>query len=910
MRRRRLIAATTAALAMLAAGVVALVVTGPAASAAAADPYAWKNVQIGGGGFVPSVIFNQTEKNLVYARTDIGGAYRFDTTTNRWVPLLDWVGSNNWGYNGVVSLATDPVQTSKVYIAAGMYTNSWDPNNGAILRSGDKGATWAVSPLPFKLGGNMPGRGMGERLAIDPNKDSTLYLGAPSGKGLWRSTDSGVTWSQVTNFPNVGNYVQDPSNEYTADNQGIVWVTFDKRSGTSGNTTQTIYVGVADKANTVYRTTNGGTSWERIAGQPTGYIAHKGVLDTTGGFLYITTSDTGGPYDGAKGDVWKYNTATGAWTQISPILSSDSNDYFGYSGLTIDRLHPNTIMVSTQISWWPDDIFFRSTDGGATWTRVWDFTSYPNRSFRYVQDVTASPWLTFGANPTPPEVTPKLGWMTEGMEIDPFNSDRMMYGTGATLYGTSDLTKWDAGGQFTIKPIAQGLEETAALDLISPPSGAPLLSGLGDIGGFRHNNLDVVPSMMYTAPGFTSTTSLDFAELNPSVIVRAGNFTDSDRPNDSHAAFSTDGGSNWFQGTEPGGINNGGTIAAAADGSRFMWAPQDSTPVYSVGFGNTWTQSTGLPTNAVVESDRVNSQKFYGLSNGTFYVSTNGGTSFAATAATGLPTTGHFKAVAGHEGDIWLAGGSGVWHSTNSGASFTQLSNVTQADNIGLGKGAPNQNYNALFLIGTVDGVHGVYRSDNTGATWVRVNDDQHQWGNIGQAITGDPRIYGRVYVGTNGRGVLYGDRTGAPPTGSPSPTRSATASPTPSASPTPTRTSTPTPTPTTTGGTTGACAVTYTISGSWTGGFQGAVHIVNNSSAAVNGWSLKWTFANGQVISQLWSGAFTQTGGAVTVTNVDYNKVLAANGGSTDFGFLASWNGTNAKPTSFTLNGTACTAT
>ena len=65
--------------------------------------------------------------------------------------------------------------------------------------------------------------------------------------------------------------------------------------------------------------------------------------------------------------------------------------------------------------------------------------------------------------------------------------------------------------------------------------------------------------------------------------------------------------------------------------------------------------------NAIVESDRVNPKKFYGFSAGTFYVSTNGGASFTATAATGLPTTGTvtFKAVPGHEGDIWLAGGSG-----------------------------------------------------------------------------------------------------------------------------------------------------------------------------------------------------------------------------------------------------------
>ncbi|HEY9525157.1 MAG TPA: xyloglucanase, partial [Thermopolyspora sp.] len=557
--RKKLVSALALA---LIASVLALVRMSPVA-AVSSDPYNFKNVQIHGGGFVPGIIFNQSEQNLIYARTDIGGAYRWEQSSQSWKPLLDWVDQNNWGYNGVVSIATDSVNPDRVYAAVGMYTNEWDPNNGAILRSSNRGDTWQATALPFKLGGNMPGRGMGERLAIDPNKNSVLYFAAPSGNGLWRSTDSGVTWAKVTNFPNVGNYVASPGDIYNGDNQGVIWVTFDKRTGTSGNATQTIYVGVADKENSVYRTTNGGSNWERVAGQPTGYIPHKGVLDTTNGYLYIATSDTGGPYDGAKGEVWRYATATGTWTDISPIASSSADDYFGYSGLTVDRRHPGTIMVATQISWWPDVIFFRSTDSGATWTRVWDWGSYPNRTFRYKMDISDAPWLTFGGNPTPPEVTPKLGWMTESLEIDPFNSNRMMYGTGATIYGTTDLTQWDSGGQFTIKPMVKGLEETAVLDLISPPSGAPLISGLGDIAGFRHTDLDAVPSMMFTAPIFTSTTSLDYAETNPSVMVRAGNFTDSDRPNDSHVAFSTDGGANWFQGTEPGGINEGGTVAAA-----------------------------------------------------------------------------------------------------------------------------------------------------------------------------------------------------------------------------------------------------------------------------------------------------------------------------------------------------------
>ena len=67
------------------------------------------------------------------------------------------------------ALATDPVQPENLYITVGLYTNSWDSNNGTILKSRDRGESFRSVPLPFKVGGNMPGRGLGERLAIDPN---------------------------------------------------------------------------------------------------------------------------------------------------------------------------------------------------------------------------------------------------------------------------------------------------------------------------------------------------------------------------------------------------------------------------------------------------------------------------------------------------------------------------------------------------------------------------------------------------------------------------------------------------------------------------------------------------------------------------------------------------------------------
>src|SRR5262245_29338004 len=539
------------------------------AQAQSSQTYQWSNVRINGGGFVPGIIFNPTEQNLIYARTDIGGAYRWDQASQSWIPLMDFLAPSDWNLTGVDSLATDPIDPNRLYILAGTYTNEWTSQNGAIFRSTDRGNTFQRTMLPFKSGGNMPGRSMGERLAIDPNRNSILYLGARSGNGLWRSTDSGVTWNRVTSFTVVGTYVQDPSNSYTGGIVGVVWVTFDKRSSALGNTTQTIYVGVADKGNSIYRSTDGGATWATVPGQPTGYLPHHGVLSPNG-MLYISYSDGAGPYDGGKGDVWKFNTATGAWTLISPVPSSSADDYFGYGGIAVDAQNPNTVMVAALNSWWPDTIFFRSTDGGATWTRIWDWAGYPNRTLRYTQNISASPWLTFGdLNPVPPVPSPKLGWMVGDLEIDPFNSNRMMYGTGATIYGSDNLTAWDAGGTITIAVKAQGLEETAVLDLISPPSGAPLISGLGDICGFRHNSLTTVPAQMMTSPTFTTTTSLDYAELSPNFIVRVGN---GDTANGlRRAGFTFDGGTSWFQAsTEPGGVTGGGTVAAAANASRVV----------------------------------------------------------------------------------------------------------------------------------------------------------------------------------------------------------------------------------------------------------------------------------------------------------------------------------------------------
>ena len=75
----------------------------------------------------------------------------------------------------------------------------------------------------------------------------------------------------------------------------------------------------------------------------------------------------------------------------------------------------------------------------------------------------------------------------------------------------------------------------------------------------------------------------------------------------------------------------------------------------------------------------------------------------------------------------------------------------------------------------------------------------------------------------------------------------------------------------------------------------------VTAGATAISGWRVSWTFANGQTISQLWNGSYTQSGSGVTVSNVSYNGALAA-GASTMFGFTGTYNGANDAPVNLTV--------
>ncbi|MFE9441440.1 WD40/YVTN/BNR-like repeat-containing protein [Streptomyces sp. NPDC006602] len=703
---------------------------GRAEAAVSATPaYRWRTAVIGGTGFVTGVLFHPSVRGLAYARTDIGGAYRWDDRTARWTPLTDHLGWDDWNLLGVEAMAVDPAHPDRVYLALGTYAQSW-AGNGAVLRSEDRGATWSRTDLTVKLGANEDGRGTGERLLVDPRDSDTLWLGTRH-DGLLKSTDRGATW-KAAGFP------------ATATGQGVTLLVAAGR---------TLYAGWGDSDGTaanLYRTADG-TTWKAVPGQPSGTSAKvpiRAAYDKTTRELYLTYANAPGPNGQSDGSVHKLRTTDGKWTEVTPVkpggtTSDGSADTFGYGGVAVDACRPGTAVVSTNNRWAAIDTLYRTTDGGRTWTSLKDAAVF---------DVSETPFLKWGAD------QPKFGWWIQAVGIDPYDSKHIVYGTGATLYGTRDLKNW--------APQIRGLEETAVRQLTSPPVGeAHLISGLGDIGVMYHERLTASPSRgMASNPVFGSATGLAQAAARPAYVVRAG------WGDNGNGAHSNDGGQTWapFKAQPAIAKDAPGPIATNADGSVVLWSfvHWDGTkyPAHrSADNGATWTEIPSFPKGATPVADPADPTRFYAYDTdtGTLLASTDSGLSFTA-RATGLPSgDSQFELVAapGRSGDLWLSTKTnGLYRSTDGGVTFAKADSCRASHTLGFGKAADGADYPAIYLVGATEAITAVYRSDDEAKTWVRINDDQHQWGWIGEVITGDPRVYGRVYLATNGRGIQYGE--------------------------------------------------------------------------------------------------------------------------------------------------------
>jgi photosystem II stability/assembly factor-like uncharacterized protein len=729
---RRSVLAAGASLATLAGQAI----TGQAcAQVAKSVAYNWQTIPYGGGGFVPGFVFHPKEKDLLYARTDVGGAYRFDAAAGRWLPLLDFLGHDDAELMGVLSVALDPNDANKVYLACGLRLDSY-ARDGAVLCSSDRGATWSMTALGggVKLGGNAAGRGTGERLQVDPNKGDILVLGTNQ-NGLMKSSNGGQSFSGM-GFPS----------------KNVTLVLFDPKSGKPGAATPVLYVGAGDGKGGLYKSSDGGGSFARVPGLPDQF-PQRAAIDGDGN-VYVALSNGLAPWGGDNGSVWCIDGKTGQARDVTPMKPGGGNPNFAYGGLDVDRNRPGTVVVATMNRWATHDDIYISRDGGAHWKAIGPQARHDTGDYHWLADYTKGEDL--------------MGhWMAD-VKFDPFGSDRLIYGTGYGLWQTRNLGQIDGSGQVTFTFDDANFEETVTLGLLSPSGGAILLAAMGDVSGAAYDDLSKGPQNGLFSPCSETTRSVAFAELAPQYIART---TDQAKTS---GYWSEDGGASWtpfassprVEKDAKGASHGSGTIAVSAKGKSLVWVPEKEAAFFSLDRGKTWKESTGWPAGRDVALEAVADR----AADGVFYahdrvgqsilISIDAGASFQANIK-GLPKIESYQharlfAVPGRLRDLWLAAPDGLYHTPDANTRMAPVPGVDEAWRVAFGKAAAGQTYPAVYLYGSVRRKQGLWRSDDMGLTWVRIDDDKHRFGSI-DALAADPLEYGTVYIGPGGRGLMVG---------------------------------------------------------------------------------------------------------------------------------------------------------
>lgn len=700
----------------------------------ASEAYTWGNVKIGGGGFVTGIVASETEPNLIYARTDVGGAYRWNESEQSWIPLLDWTSRSQTSFQGVESIALDPTSPNKVYMTVG--TDYWNGGISAVLRSNDYGETFSITTVTsqFRVHGNGMGRQTGEKLAVDPNQGDILYCGTRN-HGLFKSINAGVTWTKVNAFPSL------PTGSMT-NNNGISAVVFDPASGADGEPTQRIFVAASvSGADNLFVSEDGGASWNALDGAINELMPHR--VKYVNGNLYITYTSHSGPWDidQNKGALYKYDIAAKQWHNISPVAN------LPYGGIGVSATDPNILVVSTINRWhaqnwvsgqtaWGDRVY-RSTNGGTSWTELF-------AANRMTLD-TKNIW----------DATMALHW-TGCVEIDPFNPERVFAISGNGIFMTNNLSAASTG-RATWYLQCDGLEETVPLGMVSIPGG-PLVSVIGDYDGFVHHD----PNLVYHRhrPSVGSSSGVDFAQNNPGFVVRSGG---NDQTN--LIFYSENKGSTWTAFTsKPASGARSGQVAVSADGNRVIWKPDGVNNTYfTTNKGATWQEVTSSAQTGRPASDRVNDNVFYSLTSSSLNIFTyNSDAGRYDHRAKSIGTTGSnlIRPVPGRAGEVWIACNNGGLRRYKLATDAVEnVSSVQTCQAVGFGKSAPDKDFPAVYIWGTVQGVEGIFRSDDEGATWIRINDDQHQYGGPGNGnfVLGDANVYGRVYMSSVGRGIIMG---------------------------------------------------------------------------------------------------------------------------------------------------------
>jgi len=803
-------------------------------SLAASSDFHWGNVAIGGGGFVSAVIPSLLEKNLFYARTDVGGAYRWEEASRKWIPLNDWISPNELGLWGIDAIAIDPKVPGKVYAVAGtVYWNMVDGRGrSAFLRSSDYGRTWEkifvwdTTTQLFNAHGNGMGRGNGERLAVDPNDGKVMFYGSRN-KGLWKSTDNGTTWTHVDGFTKAA------GSDTTWNGAGFSFVQFAPGSST------TLYVGFLRESPNVFQSVDGGTSWKALpvpanlattaGGAKVRLMPQRVAIPSPGASLYVTFADGAGPHtmawDEGWGPIWdgfgrgallKYDLDSAKWTDVSPEdliddgatgagkydnldVSAGTYEYVApYGGIFVNPQNPLEL-VATNMGYRGAQ-FWKLDASGKKWKDVWGSNIYHTtnggktwaKSFQYY-------WMDGGVYPAVEQMSANgIGWMDQStihwsgsIAMDPFNPKRVFVSSGNGIYMTEDIAdytvvppanSWDAEvltQRQVWKVASHGVEETVPLDAVSIPGG-PLVSVIGDYDGFRHDDVAAYPAFRHrtnvsgTQTAMGTTRALAWApKCGWLVKVSDKRLVEPDQYSKvpvSPLQFSKDTGRSWtttaYEALDT-SLTGGRSVALSTDGEVTLW-----TPAYKSGkdadlpvlryYNAAWTTVAGID-GAWIVADPVDADVFYAYvrGQGAMFKSTDKGLTFAKAGTTGANDFKKFRAVPGRKGDLWMphssGGKGGLLRSIDGGATWNDVGGLTDCHAVGFGKGLPGSTFPSLFIFGSVKGVVGVYQSDDTGASWTRINDDAHSYGAVanGEFVIGDMNTCGVVYMSTAGRGIV-----------------------------------------------------------------------------------------------------------------------------------------------------------
>ncbi len=744
--------------------------------------YTWDTVDIAGGGFVSGII---TGDDQMYARTDVGGAYRYDYDTEEWVQLLDFITEEDRGYLSVDAMCVDPNDDNTLYLLCGCAYFS--DARTAIFRSYDAGETFDIIEVTdlIQVHGNGYGRQCGEAIAVDPDNPNIIYCGgdaAYGSSGLIMSEDGGDTWTSVDGYSDLGFFTET-----------INWPTWESRickvNTTDEYGSQNGVSSIAITGGKVYVGTSmtgsgnmavadvGSDNFEVLSDDlPTSYYTSRINIDADGNLLisYIA----GLAFDGSAGGAYRYDTTTGEVTDISPCSNSIGAVFSDPDNA--DNLIATTCGVWYSQLWYEDawnddavcwgDRLFKSTDGGETWTSMTagneSYWSGPLEA-AYLQDGGHS-WIQNKA----------IHW-SGAVVFDPRNSGKMFVTSGNGVFACDDVWADIPETYFA----ADGIEEVVCLDFTSSTNGNSY-SAIGDYDGFIHtadgDAIQYSPTMDTIAEN-SSTGAIAYCPSNPDIMVRCSE-------SGSGAFYSTDAGVTWTQ------LSGGLSAATAAineleDGTYRIYMSSGGKISYTDDFGGSWSTSTisgDSPSSDLwITPDTENPQYVYAY--GYYYnqyyfyskssaditdaryilmVSSDYGKTFTAqTICQYDECDSAYRIAYLEEGTIAIAAGwYGAYLVEDYGQTVTKMDSVYYCKTMGYGIGENEGDPNALYMYGcpTSSDPDGIYRSTDCGETWVLINQN-HLYGGTGNGnfLVGDMTTFGTVYMSTVGCGIVKGTVTG-----------------------------------------------------------------------------------------------------------------------------------------------------